>query len=99
MTLPKIKLQSFDGDLTAWTPFWDSFRAAIPKNDALDDIDKFNYLHGLLQQTALEAISGLSLTSANYQEAVAILQKRFGIKPLIVAKHMDALIQDRHFPT
>ena len=90
--LPKITLQPFDGDLTTWTTFWDSFKAAIDENDSLTDIDKFNYLRGLLHLTALEAISGLTLTSANYREALAILQKRFGNKPLIVAKHTDALM-------
>ncbi len=32
------------------------------------------------------------LTAANYREAVTILEKRFGSKPQIVAKHMDVLI-------
>ena len=90
--LPKITLQPIDRDLTTWTTFWDSFKAAINKNNSLTDIDKINYLRGLLQRTALEAISGLTLTSANYREALAILQKRFGNKPLIVAKYMDALM-------
>ena len=67
-------------------------RATIHENDTLDDIDKFNYLRGLLQCTAIEAISGLAPTSANYQGAVPILEKRFGNKPLTVARHMDALI-------
>ena len=41
---------------------------------------------------ALDAISGLSLTAPNYSEAVSILEKRFGNKQCIVAKHMDALM-------
>ena len=28
--LPKLTLKSFDGDITAWTPFWDSFKATTP---------------------------------------------------------------------
>ncbi len=52
----------------------------------------FHYLRGLLQRTALEAISRLALTAANYREAVSILEERFGIKPQIFAKHMDVLI-------
>ena len=90
--LSKITLQPIDRDLTTWTTFWDSFKAAINENDSLTDIDKINYLRGLLQHTALKAISGLTLTSANYREALVILQKRFGNKPLIVAKYMDALM-------
>ena len=87
--LPKLTLQSFDGELTSWTPFWDAFKAAVHDNGVLSDIDKFNYLRGLLQGSA---ISGLALTAANYREPVSILEKRFGNKPQIVSKHMDVLI-------
>ena len=44
----------------------------------LSDIDKFNYLNSLLTGTAREAVAGLSLTSTNYQDAIAILKKHFG---------------------
>lgn len=40
----------------------------------------------------LMPISRLAQTSANYKEAVTILEAMFGIKPLTVAKHMDTLI-------
>ena len=90
--LPKLTIQPFNGDLTSWTTFWDSFEAAIQKNEQLSDVDKFNYLHLLLEHTACEAISGLSLTSANYGEAISILKKRFASKQQIVNKHMDVLL-------
>ena len=51
-------------------------------NTKLAPIDKFNYLNSLLVKSAYEAISGLSLTAANYDEAVAILKRRFGNKPV-----------------
>ena len=73
-------------------PFWDSFKAAVYDNHALSDVDKFNYLRGLLQCLVLEAISGLTLTAVNYQEAVSILEKQFGNKPQVIAKHLDVLI-------
>ena len=43
-------------------------------------------------KSAYEAISGLSLTAANYDEAVAILKRRFGNKQLIINKHMKTLL-------
>ena len=55
-------------------------------------MDKFNYLRSLLEHTALDAIAGLTLSAANYQEAVEILRKRFGNKPLIISKHMETLL-------
>ena len=58
----------------------------------MSEIDKFNYLKSLLDRTAHEAIAGLTLTSANYDEAVSILQKRFGNKQQIISRHMDILL-------
>ena len=34
----------------------------------------------------------MTLTEANYDEAIAILQKRFGNKQLIINKHMEQLL-------
>lgn len=90
--LPKLTISPFGGDLTKWMPFWESYCVAIHDNPSLSKTEKFNYLRSLLQHSALDSISGLSLTAANYEEAVAILKKRFGTKQRIVTKHMDALM-------
>ena len=76
--LPKLSLPHFSGNIMKWATFWDSYESAVHKNDDLTDVDKFNYLRSLLERTAHEAISGLTLSSANYREAINILQKRFG---------------------
>jgi hypothetical protein len=90
--LPKLSLKKFNGDLTKWITFWDTFDSAVHRNSALSSIDKFNYLNSLLESAAAEAIAGLTLTSANYEEAVATLKRRFGNKQLIVNRHMDLLL-------
>ena len=90
--LPKITLPRFSGDIMKWTTFWDSYESAVHSNDELSDVDKFNYLRSLLERTAYEAIAGLTLSSANYAEAVDILKKRFGNKQLIISKHMETLL-------
>ena len=89
---PKLSLKKFTGELTKWTTFWDTFEAAVHRNPALTNIDKFSYLNSLLESTASEAIAGLTLTSANYDEAIATLKRRFGNKQLIVNRHMDLLL-------
>jgi hypothetical protein len=88
----KIALPRFSGDIMKWTTFWDSYKSAVHSNDELSDVDKFNYLKSLLERTAYEAIAGLTLSSANYAEAVDILEKRFGNKQLIISKHMETLL-------
>lgn len=90
--LPKLTLKKFNGDLTKWTPFWDSYESSIHHNPSLSAIDKFVYLNSLLEGSASEAVAGLRLTAANYNEAVAILQRRFGDTDQIVSKHMEALL-------
>ena len=90
--LPKHTIQPLSGDLTTWTPFWELYRAAIHDNPSLTDTEKFNYLRSLLEHSALDAISGFSLTAPNYKEAVSVLEKHFGNKQQIVTKHMDALM-------
>ena len=55
-------------------------------------MDKFSSLQSLLESSAADTISGLTLTSANYQEAIDMLKRRFGNDQLIVGKHMDALL-------
>ena len=90
--LPKITLPRFSGDIMKWTAFWDSYKSAVHSNNELSDVDKFNYLRSLLERTAYEAVAGLTLPSANYAEAVDISEKRFGIKQLIISKHMETLL-------
>ena len=91
--LPKLILPTFKGDVTRWVTFWDSYKSAIHNNSQLTKIDKFNYLHSLLDGQAAHAIKGLTLTEANYDSAVELLQQRFGKPQQIITAHMDELIK------
>lgn len=90
--LPKLVLPHFGGDLLKWPTFWDSYESAVHNNRDLTNVEKFNYLRSLLDHTAYDAIAGLTLSSANYDEAISILKKRFGDQQLIVSKHMESLL-------
>ena len=90
--IPKLTLKRFTGDITAWSTFWETFESSIHQNTSLSNIDKFNYLSSLLESSAADAISGLAITSNNYEEAISVLKRRFGNKQLIISKHMDALL-------
>ena len=69
--LPKLHIKPFNGDLTTWTPFWESFSSSVHDNRDLTPTDKFTYLRSLLERVALDAISGLSLSESNYDEAIS----------------------------
>jgi hypothetical protein len=45
-----------------------------------------------LRVTAREAVSDLTLTGANYGEAIAVLKRRFGNKQQIISRHMDTVV-------
>ena len=90
--LPELNLKGFNGELTEWFTFWDAYKSAIHESTSLSDVDKFTYLRTLLTGSALEAINGITLTAANYKEAIDILNKRFGNKQQIIARHVEALL-------
>ena len=74
------------------TLHWDSFHSAVHSNEDLSNVDKFNYLISFLEGSAAECISGLTLTSANYEESVAVLKRRFGNRQQIVNRQ-EALLE------
>ena len=90
--LPKLELEVFRGDPLLWQSFWDLYHHAIHENTDLSDIDRFNYLKRYLGGPAFETVSGLSLNSVNYQEAIKILKNRYGNPRILISAHMDTLI-------
>ena len=91
--LPKLSLVTFDGEPTNWQPFWDSFGSSIHKNTALANVDKLQYLKQSLIGIAADTISGLPLTNSSYGEAVDLLEKRFGVKQVVISRHMEILME------
>ncbi|PFX13966.1 hypothetical protein AWC38_SpisGene21920 [Stylophora pistillata] len=90
--LPKLELKKFDGDVTKWCTLWDTLEASIHNSTGLATIDKFHYLISLLEKVTREYIAGLSVTAANYEEAIVIFRERFGNKQMIINKHLEGLL-------
>ena len=91
--LPKITLPKFNGEITNWISFWDSFNSAVHANTSLSRVSKFNYLNSLLEGVAKRAVQGLTLSDANYDAAVEILEQRFGKPQQIISAHMDEILK------
>ena len=91
--LRKLALREFTGELLNWQGFWDQYQVSIHNNLTISDIDKFNYLKGCLKGEALAAISGLTLTSENYEEAIQVLKDRFGNEQMLISAHMESLLK------
>ena len=89
--LPKLELPHFNGKITEFPAFWDNFEAHV-HNQELPVVSKFSYLTSLLDGEAKRVISGLSITSANYDIAINMLKRRYGDEDRIISAHIHALI-------
>ncbi|XP_065891721.1 uncharacterized protein [Dysidea avara] len=75
ISLPKLQLQTFDGNLLQWQEFWDTFSAAVHQQ-SLPPVAKFSYLKGVLKGAAAATISGISVSNENYDMALLLLRER-----------------------
>ena len=57
------------------------------------DVEKFNYLLGLLGNSPKKCVEGLTLNTENYEQAKEILQDRFGNPQVEISAHMDSLVK------
>ena len=64
----------------------------VDKNSQLSEINKFNYLRGQLTGKALITISGFSLSTENYKEAIKLLKECYANPQLIISNHMAKLL-------
>ena len=91
--LPKLDLPRYSGNPLEWQTFWDSFKAAVHSNSNLTGVEKLNYLHAQLDGEASRTLSGFTLTDANYEQSISLLESRFGKKQRIINAHMQALLE------
>lgn len=91
MKLPKIALCVFSGTITEWSHFWEAFELLV-HTTSLSNTEKFTYLRSALSGEAKASISGLSLTSDNYNYAIELLRKNYGDVDAIVRAHIRNLI-------
>ncbi|XP_073820604.1 uncharacterized protein [Musca autumnalis] len=89
--LPKIQLPTFDGSAADWVSFHDAFNSLIHINKNITSGQKLHYLRSCLKGEALQAISGLKVSDANYSEALDILIDRYKVMRLLVETHLHAI--------
>ena len=91
--LLNLIIRKFYGEAHKFQEFWDSFRSSVHDNSSLSPIDKLNYLRTLIENPAYSTIAGLSLTEANYETVLQLLQKRYGQKQTIINSHIDTILK------
>ena len=90
--LSKLVISSFDGNTLNWTTFPDQFKSSIHSKVGISDIDKFSYLRSFLAPVTLETISGLTLSSQNYSEAIDLLKNRYGNPQTLINSYMEQFV-------
>ena len=99
VTLPKIQLPKFNGDITKFPAFWQSFEHASYTKEAVSLISKLNYLLSLLEGPAYRAVEGFNLQEENYENVVEIIKSRFGNQQQIVNVYMQNLLELQNQPS
>ena len=89
--LPKLNLPVFDGDVLKWHEFFESFKASVDCKN-ISDVEKFTYLRQQLRNEALSTVGGLPLTAANDQNALQLLQNRYGNEKRRIRAHVRELL-------
>lgn len=90
--LPKIDMIKFSGDVMAWSSFWNAYEVSVHNNADLTKVEKFNYLKSYLRESALDAVEGFSISDANYDSAIDILENRFGRRDVLINAHMNSFL-------
>ena len=72
-----------------WQQFYDTFEAAIDRNENLSTIQKFTYLQSYLERPTLKCIKGMTLSNKNYIQALKQLKDRYGNPQIITSIHMS----------
>ncbi|XP_074657314.1 uncharacterized protein LOC141910519 [Tubulanus polymorphus] len=93
VSLPKLQLPKFAGDLLEWCSFWDLFKSTVDEQRNLTPVEKFSHLKCHLVNEAKQTIEGLPLTSINYEKAKELLENRFGQAHKITEANLDQLIE------
>ena len=90
--LPKLELKKFNGiNIECFQEWYQIFIATIGKSN-LDDVEKFVYLKGAVEEEAEKVIEGYPLTRENYELALGDLYDTYGDKEVVINHHVSKLL-------
>lgn len=89
--LPKMNLPFFDGQLTHWPKFRDSFSSMVHE-EKLTPIEKFHYLRASLKGPALSVIASLKIEEANYPLAWQAILDTYNQPRMLASAYLDQLL-------
>ena len=88
--LPKWTLAQYNGDPLLWHEWIGQFKIAIDSQN-LSDAAKLTYLKTLLTGRAKKSIEQFAYSGALYNDAMKVLERKFGQPHAVVGAHLDKL--------
>ncbi|GFW85020.1 uncharacterized protein TNCV_1612691 [Trichonephila clavipes] len=95
--LPKINIERFSGDYKDWPSFKDLYVSLVHDNMCLSNIQKFQYLRGLLLSEPANIIKHIPITETAYNEAWEKLLARYDKKKQIIFSLTKTLMEQPSF--
>ena len=74
ISLPKLQLQTFDGNLQQWQEFWDIFNASVHQQQNLPSVANFSCLKSSKLPMQLCPVP---FNNENYDVALQLLKEKF----------------------
>ncbi|XP_054278588.1 uncharacterized protein LOC128997031 [Macrosteles quadrilineatus] len=93
LSLPKLQLNQFDGDVKNWIRFWGQFKKDHEDPD-LEPEDKFQYLIQSLKpgSSPRELVESFPPSGTNYVKALEQLKARFGRDDFLIEVYVRELL-------
>ncbi|XP_055633508.1 uncharacterized protein LOC129773872 [Toxorhynchites rutilus septentrionalis] len=88
---PEINLPRFSGKQADWYVIRDAFDSAIGNRAEISNVDKFQYLKGLVQGEATRIIDSISVSEDGYRDAWRALKLRYENKRQLIRCHIKSL--------
>ena len=83
-----VQHKNFNVDQWLFSPWGCYFKEEIDSHPTLSDVHKFDYLYGLLEGEALNAVKSILPSKANYKILKDTLVDNFGKHRKIVRAHI-----------
>lgn len=91
--LSDIKLTDFNGEFTKWLSFKNSFETTIHNDVELTNIQKHQYLIGVLKGEARKVIEGFTISDENYENAWELLKSTYDNEMMLIETHLEELMK------
>ena len=93
VSLPRLKVPMFDGELLHWTQFWEQFAVSVHDHTDLSEAEKLVYLQQAIKDgPAKTAIEGLSDSADHFSDVIECLRSRFHCPRLIHREHVHRIM-------